>query len=238
MRREKSKYFGYEDRMKKDYEDLERTYREVKGSYSEMIFRLALVAESKDESTGAHLVRIADYSIEIARSLGLPEKDIEIIKYASPMHDIGKIVIPDAILKKPNGLTPEEREIMKKHTVLGANLFKGSKDPLLKAAEVICLSHHERFDGTGYPNGVKGKRIPLFGRIIGIADVFDALTSKRPYKPAYDFDEAIKRIKRESGKHFDPEIVEFFLKDSKKIREIWQATKDIEGFISGKEMLS
>ncbi len=237
MKKRKSKYFKYENKMKQAYKRLEKIYSEVKDSYTEMIFRLALVAEYKDESTGAHLVRIADYSIALAHSLKLKDKDIELIKYASPMHDIGKLVIPDAILKKPEGLTPEEREIMKQHTVLGANIFKGSKSKLLKTAREICLTHHERYDGTGYPQGLKGNEIPLFGRIVGVADVFDALTSKRPYKEAYGFEEAMKMIESQSGKHFDPKLVKVFLKDSKKIHSIWKATKDIEQFIAKKKKL-
>ncbi len=235
MTKAKSKSFEYEAKIKQAYRELEETYKEVKDSYTEMIFRLALVAEYKDESTGVHLVRIADYSIELAHSMGLPEKDIELIKYASPMHDIGKLVIPDAILKKPSGLTPEEREIMKRHTVLGAEIFKGSKSPLLKAVKEICLTHHERYDGTGYPRGLKDKEIPLFGRIVGVADVFDALTSKRPYKEAYGFDEAVRMVESQSGKHFDPKLVKSFIKDLDKMRAIWKATKDLEKFIAKKE---
>jgi len=231
---EKSRYFEYEKRIKKAYRRLKDSYQEVKDSYEEMVFRLALVAEYKDETTGTHLVRIADYSTEIAHSLKLPEKDIELIKYASPMHDIGKLIIPDEIMKKPSGLTPEEREIMKKHTVMGADIFKGSRSPLLRAAKQICLTHHERFDGTGYPNGLKGDEIPLFGRIVALADVFDALTTVRPYKDAYDFDEALKMIKVDSGKHFDPKIVNAFIRHIDKVHDIWQATKDIELFIAEK----
>ncbi len=167
-----SKYFDYKKGMEEAYAELKRSYHEVKESYTEMIFRLALVAEHKDESTGTHLVRIADYSTEIAYGLKLSETDIDMIKYASPMHDIGKLIIPDEILKKPSGLTPEEREVMKQHTILGAEIFEGSNAPILQVAHEICLTHHERYDGTGYPNGLKGEGIPLFGRIVALADVF------------------------------------------------------------------
>jgi putative two-component system response regulator len=148
------------------------------------------------------------------------------------MHDIGKIIIPDAILKKEAGLTPEEREVMKKHTLLGADILKGSRSPLLKVARIISLTHHERYDGTGYPQGLKGKEIPLLGRIVSVADVFDALTSKRPYKEAYAFEEAIRIIKDLSGNHFDPDVVKAFLKRKSKIKKIWQATRDIELFLA------
>jgi putative two-component system response regulator len=228
----KSKYFEYEQKVKESYLKLKKSYQEVRDSYTEMIFRFALVAEYKDEATGTHLVRIADYSTEIAKGLNLPEKDIYYLRYASAMHDIGKLVIPDAILKKESGLTPDEREVIKKHAFLGSDIFKGTHSPLLKVSGIISLTHHERFDGTGYPQGLKGKQIPLFGRIVALADVFDALTSERPYKEAYDFDEAIEIIKGQSGAHFDPDIVSAFLKRIKRIRQIWQATKDIESFIT------
>ncbi len=232
----KSRYFEYEAEVKKAYQDLQKAYEEIKESYTEMIFRFALVAEFKDETTGTHLVRIADYSTEIAKSLGLAKKDMYYLRYASPMHDIGKLAIPDSILKKASGLTPEEREIVKKHTTLGADIFKGTRSPLLKIARIISLTHHERYDGTGYPQGIKGKQIPLFGRIVGLADVFDALTTKRPYKEAYSFDEALRMIKDQSGKHFDPDVAKAFLKRKNRIREIWQATKDVESFMAETEM--
>ena len=233
---EKSRYFEYEKRIREAYEKLKQSYLEVKDSYTEMIFRLALVAEYKDETTGTHLVRIADYSTEIARGLHLPEKDIEYIKYASPMHDIGKLIIPEEILKKPSGLTPEERELMKQHAKLGADIFQGSRSPLLKAARDICLMHHERHDGTGYPEGLKGDQISLYGKIVALADVFDALTSVRPYKEAFEFDDAVALIKDQSGKHFDPKIVEAFVERLSRIKEIWQAGKDIEQFVSEKDI--
>ncbi|MBU0571023.1 MAG: HD domain-containing protein [Candidatus Omnitrophica bacterium] len=233
---EKSRYFEYEKRVKDAYKNLEKSYLEVKDSYTEMIFRLALVAEHKDETTGTHLVRIADYSTEISRGLDLSESDIERIKYASPMHDIGKLIIPDEILKKPSGLTPEEREVMKQHAKLGADIFQGSHSPLLKAARDICLAHHERYDGTGYPEGLKGDEIPLYGKIVALADVFDALTSVRPYKKAFEFSDAVDLIKDQAGKHFDPKIVKAFLGRLDRIKEIWQATKDIEQFVAEKDM--
>ena len=228
----KSKHFKYEAGINKTYLNLKKTYEAIKDSYSEMIFRFALAAEYKDESTGTHLVKIADYCTEIAQELRLSKADIECLRYSSPMHDIGKLIIPDAILKKEGGLTPEEREVMKKHPVLGADIFKGSRSPLLRAARMISLTHHERYDGAGYPQGLKGREIPLFGRIVAIADVFDALSSKRPYKEAYGFEEAIKIIQDLSGKNFDPDVVNAFLKRKTKIKKIWQATRDIEIFLN------
>jgi len=230
----KSRHFEYEAKVHKSYRQMKKAYEEIKDSYSEMIFRFALAAELKDESTGTHLVKLADYCTEIAQELGLSKIDTNYLRYASPMHDIGKLIVPDAILKKEAGLTPEEREIIKKHSLLGADIFKGSRSPLLRAARMISLTHHERYDGTGYPQGLRGKEIPLFGRIVAVADVFDALTSKRPYKEAYGFDEAIEIIKSASGKQFDPDIVKAFLKRKNKIKRIWQATKDIELFLTEK----
>ncbi len=228
-----SKIFEYEKKVRQTYGKLKAAYAEIKESYSEMIFRFALAAEYKDESTGTHLVRIADYCTEIGKGLKLPRRALETLRYASPMHDIGKLVIPDAILKKPAGLTPEEREVVKKHTTLGADIFKSSSSSILKAAGEISLTHHERYDGTGYPRGLRGDAIPLFGRITALADVFDALTTKRPYKDAYDFPHACRIIAHEAGSHFDPRIVSVFLARKKRIREILKATQDIEHFIEG-----
>ncbi len=224
--------FRYEQRIQTAYKKLRTAYTKVRHSYAEMIFRFALIAEYKDESTGIHLVRVADYCTEIAQQLKVKPRDIDDLRYASPMHDIGKLVIPDAILKKQGGLTPEEREVIRKHTLLGADIFKGTHEPILRIARTISLTHHERYDGTGYPYGLKGKDIPLFGRIVAIADVFDALTSDRPYKKAFDFDRAIEIIKAESGKQFDPVVVRAFLKRINNIKKIWQATKDIDLFVS------
>ncbi|MDD4956207.1 MAG: HD domain-containing protein [Candidatus Omnitrophica bacterium] len=212
-------------------ESLRKAYDTVKGSYEEMIFRMALLAEHKDEDTGTHLIRIVDYSTEIARGMGLDADNVEIIRYASPMHDIGKLLIPDNILKKKDSLTPEEREIMQKHAELGADIFMGSRSPLLMAACEICLTHHERYDGTGYPNGLKGDQIPVFGRIVALADVFDALTSIRPYKRAMDIRDAMDVIATQSGSHFDPKVLSAFKQRADSIRKIWQATKDIEGLV-------
>ena len=231
-RKKKSKYFEYELKLKNAYRDLKKAYREVKDSYTDMIFRFALAAEYKDEITGSHLVRIADYCTTIAEELHLPKRDIFNLRYASLMHDVGKLVVPDEILKKKSGLTPEEREIVKKHTALGAEIFRGSRTPLLQIAYLVILTHHERYDGTGYPQGLRGEKIPLFGRIVALADVFDTLTSKRSYKEAYGFEEAVDIIKNQSGKHFDPIIVKAFLRKRAKIRKLWKATQDIVSFLN------
>ncbi|MDD5423793.1 MAG: HD domain-containing protein [Candidatus Omnitrophica bacterium] len=227
-----SRYFEYRTKIDRAYKELKKDYNEARHSYSEMIMRLALIAELKDGSTGTHIVKVAEYCTEIARGMGLPKKDVDYLRYASPLHDVGKLIIPDSILKKKGGLTPEEREIVKKHAQIGAEVFEGSNLNLLKIATMISLTHHERWDGTGYPQGLKGDDIPLFGRIVALADVFDALTSKRPYKRAYGFDEAISIIKEESGTHFDPDVVKSFMKRKKTIRKIWKSKRQIGLFIT------
>jgi putative two-component system response regulator len=222
----------YEKKVLLSYKRLRRSYELIKDSYTEMIFRFALAAELKDESTGIHLVRMADYCTQIAKAYGLSKKSIYYLRYASPMHDIGKLAIPDAILKKKGGLTPGEREVIKRHTTLGADIFQGSRSQLLKTAALISLTHHERFDGTGYPNGLKGVNIPVLGRIVGLADVFDALTAERPYKSAYSFEKALAIIEGESGKHFDPKVVKAFVGCKKKIKSILLATREVDSFVN------
>lgn len=189
------------------------------------IKRLALASEYRDDTTGKHIERISEYSTLIAKNLGLTEKEIEIIKYASPMHDIGKIGIPDAVLLKPGKLTPEEFDIIKTHADIGAKILGGSDKELLIACEIIAMTHHEKFDGTGYPKGLKGNDIPLYGRIVSIADVFDALTSERPYKTAFSVEKSFTIIKDDTGTHFDPEIAKAFMHDRDKVCEIVERYK-------------
>ncbi len=213
------------------YEKLEKAYRELKETNLEMIFRLALLAEYRDITTGVHLVRIADYSAVIAEGLGLPAREIETIRHASPMHDVGKIMLPDNILKKQGKLTPEEMEIVRKHPEAGANVFKNAKSPIMKACGIIALTHHEKFDGSGYPKGLKGEEIPLYGRIVCLADFFEAFSSKRPYKKARSFEESVSAVMEGAGKHFDPSVVMAFVRNKEKIRGIWEANRDIADFL-------
>ncbi len=177
----------------------------------ELIVRISRAAEFRDPETGAHIQRMAHYSHLIARRLALSQAECKLILEAAPMHDVGKIGIPDYILLKPGRLTPEEFEIMKGHARLGFELLSGSGSAVLQAGAEIACSHHEKFDGSGYPAGLVGDAIPLFGRIVAVADVFDALTSERPYKKAWTLEAAAAFLRDGGGKHFDPACVEAFI---------------------------
>lgn len=179
----------------------------------EVIVRLSNLAEYRDPETGAHINRMAHFSRLIARNLGLSRADQDMLFEAAPMHDIGKVGIPDQILLNPGKLTPEEFAIMQEHTTIGYNILKDSPSPLLQAGAEIALGHHEKWDGSGYPNGKRGEEIPLFARICAVADVFDALTSIRPYKPAWEMDRAVELLQNSTGQHFDPSCVDAFLQD-------------------------
>jgi putative two-component system response regulator len=176
----------------------------------EILERLALAAEYRDDATQEHAWRIGRTCFLLAVALGLPSSDAELLRRAAPLHDIGKIGIPDAVLLKPGKLTDEEFEQMKAHNTIGAEILSGSSSSLLRMAERIALTHHERWDGQGYPNGLAGERIPLAGRIAAVADVFDALTHERPYKHAWTVEEAVAEIFHQGGSHFDPAVVRAF----------------------------
>ena len=208
------------EQLVKFADDLNKTVRELQGAYLDTIHRLVLAAEYKDEDTGAHIVRMSHYSALIAEKLGLPGRDVQNILYAAPMHDVGKIGIPDSILMKPGKLTEEEFDLMKIHTTMGAKILANSKSKILQVAEQIALSHHEKWNGKGYPLGLSGDDIPLAGRIVALADVFDALTSKRPYKNPFPVKVAIDIIKKERGQHFDPDVVDIFLENIDEILKI------------------
>lgn len=188
----------------------ERT-KELQDLQLELILRLLKAAEFRDDDTGSHIKRIERYAYSLAKAFGLSEKDCTLIGHASMMHDIGKIGIPDEVLLKKGKLDPVEWDIMMTHAVKGGQILAGSNYELIKVAEQIALTHHERWDGSGYPNGLKGEEIPLAGRITAICDVFDALLSKRPYKPAWKLSEVTEEISKGRGTHFDPMLVECFL---------------------------
>ncbi|MEN3027715.1 MAG: HD domain-containing phosphohydrolase [Aquificaceae bacterium] len=185
-------------------------YERIKSAYQETVMRLSHAAEYKDPDTYNHIVRIGLMSSLMAQKLGYEEEYCYNLQLAAPMHDIGKIGIPDAILLKKGKLEGEEWEIMKRHTIIGYEILKDSESELLQMAARISLEHHEKWDGTGYPYGKKGKEICIEARITAIADVFDALTSERPYKPAWSVEQAQEYMLNLSGKHFDPELLKLF----------------------------
>ncbi|MCK5199008.1 MAG: HD domain-containing protein, partial [Spirochaetales bacterium] len=185
---------------------------EIESTQREIILTLAETGEMRSKETGNHVKRVAEYSRILAEAYGLNPEQINLLKNASPMHDIGKIAIPDSILLKPSSLSDDERTEMQSHTTLGYEMLKHSDRALLKTASLIAIQHHEKWDGTGYPRGLKGKEIHIFGRLTAIADVFDALICKRVYKEPWPVDKIIAMFVEESGKDFDPEVVDAFLK--------------------------
>lgn len=199
-----------EERVRERTQELEETRMEI-------IRRLGRAAEYRDNETGLHIIRMSKFSQVLALAAGMDEEDAEMILNASPMHDIGKIGIPDAILLKPGKLDASEWTTMKKHSTIGAKILSGHPSALMQMAREIALTHHEKWDGSGYPMGLRGEKIPFSGLIVALADVFDALTSERPYKNAWPVDEAVTYIKENSGKHFEPCLVELFIASLDKI---------------------
>ncbi len=191
-------------------EQLRKTFEKLKKVSLGTIYRLSRAAEYKDENTAAHILRMSNYAEAVARKMGLNEKIVENILYAAGMHDVGKIGIPDRILMKPGKLDSAEWKLMRQHSVMGQQILKGADSGFIKLAEVIAATHHEKWDGTGYPKGLKGKQIPLAGRITAIADVFDALTSTRLYKEPFSLEKAFEIIREGRGSHFDPKVVDAF----------------------------
>ncbi len=194
----------------------------------ETVIRLSKAAEYRDPETGAHILRMAHYSELIAKGMGLSLADQELLLQAAPMHDIGKVGIADQILLKPGRLTPEEFEVMKLHAIYGYEILKGSESKVLQAGAEIARAHHEKFDGSGYPRGLSGEDIPIFSRIVAVADVFDALTSERPYKKAWPLERAAEHIKESAGSHFDPRCVDVFMAQWEQVLEIRHRFQDQE----------
>lgn len=209
-------------------EEVHKATVEIVQRERETVIRLSKAAEYRDPETGAHILRMAHYSELIAKSLGLSVADQVLLLEAAPMHDIGKVGIADGILLKPGRLTPEEMEIMKQHAMIGYDILKGSSSKVLQAGADIARAHHEKFDGTGYPNALKGNEIPIFSRIVAVADVFDALTSERPYKKAWSLDQAAEHIKANVGTHFDPACVDAFFLQWDCVLEIRDRFTDTE----------
>jgi putative two-component system response regulator len=217
--------------LQKALEDLTEAKSAVEGAYRESIYRLATAAEYRDEETGNHIHRIGQYSRILAEAMGCDGEYSDLIELASPMHDVGKIGVRDSVLLKPGPLTPAEFDEIKRHTVIGGRILSGSASMLLQLAEEIALNHHERWDGSGYPEGKRGKDIPLGGRIAALADVFDALTSNRVYRPAYSIEHALRIIEAEEHR-YDPEILAAFHSCLARIREIRKTYGDKEAVIS------
>jgi len=194
---------------------LEHTVRErtadLRESQLELVRRLAHAAESRDDDTGVHITRMSLMCARLALDAGMRPEEAEQLKHAASMHDIGKIAIPDKILRKPGSLSPDEWEVMKSHTTVGARLLAGSRSPVVRMAEVIARTHHEKWDGTGYPEGLAGEAIPLVARLCAVCDVFDALISERPYKGAWPVEDALAEIARLAGSHLDPHLARLFL---------------------------
>ena len=201
-------------------------HQEIENTQKEIIYKMGEIGETRSKETGNHVKRVAEYSKLLAELIGLDYQHVELLYAASPMHDIGKVGIPDAILNKPGKLSDDEFEIMKTHSEIGFNILRGSNKPIIKAAAVVAYTHHEKYDGTGYPKGTRGKKIHIFGRITAIADVFDALGSDRCYKKAWELDKILELFKQERGKHFDPELIDLFFNNLDKFLAIRDKYKD------------
>lgn len=191
--------------------ELQTAKRKLESRVSEIIYRLSLISEYRDEDTWFHLLRISDSSHLLAKKMSLSPEFYEMLRLASPLHDVGKVGIPDSILLKSGKLTEEEYGVMKSHTLIGAKILEGSNYPLINLAHTIALDHHERYDGSGYPRSLKNGDIPLAARIVAVVDVYDALRTERPYKPVWTVEKAVETIRSEREKHFDPEVVDVFL---------------------------
>lgn len=201
-------------------------YKEIEDTQKEIIIKMGAIGENRSLETANHVKRVAEYSKILAIGYGLSEEESELLKLASPMHDIGKVGIPDSILNKPGKLTNEEFDVIKTHTTLGYDMLKGSKRKILKAAEVVAHEHHEKYNGKGYPQGLKGEDIHIFGRITAVADVFDALGSKRCYKEAWELERILNLFKDERGEHFDPKLIDIFFDNIDKMLKVRKELED------------
>ena len=210
-----------------DITDIENIHKELEDTQREIIYKLGDIGECRSSETGQHVKRVAEYSKLLAKKIGLNEKDVNRLFMVSPMHDIGKVGIPDSILNKNGKLEPAEWEIMKTHAQIGYDILKTSKRDILQSAGIVSFTHHEKWDGSGYPLGLKGEDIHIFGRITAVADVFDALGSDRVYKKAWPLDKILELFKEEKGKHFDPKLIDIFLDNLDEFLEIRDTYKDV-----------
>lgn len=207
-------------RQQKEYDTLQEKFievqalqKEIEDTQREVIFTMGAIGESRSKETGNHVKRVAEYTYILAKHYGLPIEECEMLKQASPMHDIGKIAISDAILNKPGRFNDEERAIMETHAQLGYDMLKSSNRALMKTAAIVAYEHHEKYNGTGYPNKTAGEKIHIYGRITAVADVFDALGSSRVYKEAWSDEKIFKLFKEERGEQFDPKLIDIFFEN-------------------------
>ena len=217
--------------IRNDITEIITLHEDLEYTQEELIFKMGEIGETRSQETGFHVKRVALYSQLLARLYGLSEEEVKYITAASPMHDIGKVAIPDAILKKPGKLTTKEWTIMKTHTEIGYELFKDSDKPLLQTAAIIANEHHEKYDGSGYPRALKGEAIHIYGRITALADVFDALGSDRYYKKAWSDEKIFKLLKEERGKHFDPKLIDLFFENLDKFLYIRDSFSDKSSYM-------
>jgi HD-GYP domain-containing protein (c-di-GMP phosphodiesterase class II) len=216
-----------EKQIQEGIEEIQHLNQEISDTQKEVIFTMGAIGEQRSKETGNHVKRVAEYSQILALHYGLSENEAQMLKQASPMHDIGKIAIPDTILNKPGKFEPHEREIMETHANLGFEMLKSSNRPLLKMAAIVANEHHEKWDGSGYPRGLSGENIHIYGRITALADVFDALGSDRVYKKAWDNEKIFTFFKEQKGKHFDPQLIDIFFENLDEFLNIQAKFKDI-----------
>lgn len=214
------------DQLQIKLKEVEALSKEIEDTQKEVVFTMGAIGESRSKETGNHVKRVAQYSKILALYYGLCEKEAEMLKQASPMHDIGKVAIPDSILNKPGRFDEKERKIMDTHAQLGYDMLKYSERPLLKMAATVAYEHHEKYNGTGYPQGLKGEEIHIYGRITALADVFDALGSDRVYKKAWDDERIFNLFKEERAEHFDPKLIDIFFEHLDEFLEVREALKD------------
>lgn len=214
------------DELQQKLEEIKALQKEIEETQKEVVFTMGAIGESRSKETGNHVKRVAEYSKLLAKYYGLDEDEIEKLKQASPMHDIGKVAIPDAILNKPGRFDESERRIMDTHAELGYTMLAYSERPLLKCAAIVAYEHHEKWDGSGYPRSLKGEDIHIYGRITALADVFDALGSDRCYKKAWDDTKIFELFREEKGKHFDPKLIDIFFEHLDEFLAIREELKD------------
>ncbi len=216
-----------ENKIEEATKDIINLNKEIEDTQKEVIFRMGAIGETRSKETGNHVKRVAEYSKLLALYYGLGEDEAELLKQVSPMHDIGKVGIPDNILNKPGKFTDKEFEIMNQHSKIGYDMLSGTDKPLLKAASIVAYEHHEKWSGGGYPRGIKGEEIHIFGRITALADVFDALGSDRCYKKKWDDEKIFTLFKEERGRHFEPKLVDIFFENLDQFLKVRDDFKDI-----------